>query len=144
MNCKKVMIRTLLAGLLVSNLFIPAVKGNNVKAELDTSETREATYPLARDEKGSFLMTGGVLASSKHNVEFYYGGSASTWNNNDVEKYALTKAKCVVYKAGQYRSVTITPSMCSYDFVKVCMYGNKKTDQKKKCYANGILANYKG
>ncbi len=143
MSRKDLIVRGFLIGALASCIFVPTLHARSVKATLYTNQTREATYPLARDEKNGFLLTGGVLASSKHDVRYYYGGSASTWrNDSDPSKYALTAKRVWLVGKGQYKTLQITPKMCKYDFVKVCMYGNSEVEPKKKCYADAVLTNH--
>lgn len=92
MSKKNLIVRGVLIGALAAYLFVPMVRADSVKATLYTNQIKEATWPLARDHaKDKFLLTGGVVASSKHDVRFYYGNSPSTWGNGGAAKYILER-----------------------------------------------------
>lgn len=143
MSKKNLIVRGVLIGALAAYLFVPMVRAGSVKATLYTNQTKEATWPLARDHaKDKFLLTGGVLSTSKFDVRFYYGNSTDTWGNNNNEKYILKRERVFRVGIGKTKNLPITDTMCNGNYAKVIMYGNSKEEPKKKCYANAVLANY--
>lgn len=136
-------IRGILIGVLVMYLVVPMVRAGSVKATLYTNQTKEATWPLARDNAmDEFRMTGQVLSSSKYEVRYYYGNSASTWGNNNAGKYKLDKERVVLVGKGKTVDKIITKNLCDGNFAKVVMYGNSKAEPKKECRANVVLVNH--
>lgn len=146
MNRRMTIIRGLLVGTLLTYIFVPMVQASNVKATLYTNQVKEATYPLHRDadQNGGdeFFLTGNVLATSKHEVRFYYGNSPETWGNGNLDKYTLKKERVMLVGEGRSQNKVITKQMCDGNFAKVIMYGKSKAEPKKQCYANTILKNY--
>lgn len=143
MSRKIVIARGLLIGALAAYIFVPTVRAGSVKATLYTNQTREATNPLHRDTKDEFLLTGGVLSTSKHEVRFYYGNCPESWNNNvDENKFRLECERVYRIDIGKTKNLIITKKMCDGDYCKVVMYGQSKEEPKKQCYANAVLSNY--
>ncbi|MDE6851718.1 MAG: hypothetical protein K2J67_04415 [Lachnospiraceae bacterium] len=143
MSKKNLIVRGVLIGALAAYLFVPMVRAGSVKATLYTNQTKEATNPLVRDHvKDEFLLTGGVLSTSKYEVRFYYGNSAESWGNSSNEKYRLERVRVYKIDIGKTKNLTITKDMCNGNCSKVIMYGKSREEPKKKCYANAVLANY--
>lgn len=143
MSKKNLIVRGVLIGALAAYLFVPMVRAGSVKATLYTNQKKEATWPLARDHaKDEFLLTGGVLSTSEHEVRFYYGNTTSTWGYRNAEKYILEKERVYLVGVGKTKTLEITQKMCDGDFSKIIMYGKSKVEPKKNCYANAILSNH--
>ncbi len=131
-NKKKLLIAALALMLVGSS--VPVAKAGSVSAVLSTDEKSKSTALLG-NTTGTYRMIGAVSSSSKYYVEYYiYKGPNSSSCNvyHSHFSYADMSAFTKYYYINQN----------AYTVAKSVMYGNKKSNPKKQCYANVILSNY--
>ena len=131
---KKDFLLLLIAATLLGTVPYYNASANSVKAVLNTDETSKST-PYLGNATGKYCMVYAVSSTSDYNVEYYVYKA----QNSDSTK---TLVSCFAYGAMKAEKNYYTIDKKVYTVAKCTMYGNKKSNPKKECYANVILSNY--
>lgn len=119
--------------LLLTGASVPMANAGSVVATLSTDESSKSTAHLG-NTTGSYRLVGAVSSSSKYSVQYYvYKGKDS--GSCNVEHKHFSYADMSAFDK------TYTIDRKTYTLAKSVMYGNKKSEPKKECYANVILSN---
>lgn len=128
---KKMVALSLVAMMALAVPFCEA-SAEKVYVTLPTDET-SASSPYLGNTTGKYRLVGAVSATSLYSVDYY------------IYKAATTSSNMVVHSNFSYNNISAFDKSYtidkSYTVAKCTIYGNKKSNPKKECYANAILSN---